>query len=181
MRQVRTHTCAPGTSPKLKSLQDLSTRVKPEVTEEGRHHDGLWADGGLHLRLHMCKIIHPSHESSDPLHPALSLVSPITSVPLQRSIPVEVPGRGRGSGLEASLGVTMRGVVTTPSWWACGVVVACCAASMRARPRVHGGHLKLWCASPIRSNCSVQLSQEYRPRAALGNRIAMCNTHFLQE
>jgi hypothetical protein len=41
MRQVRTHTWAPDTSPKLKSLQDLSTRVKPEVTEEGRHHDGL--------------------------------------------------------------------------------------------------------------------------------------------
>jgi hypothetical protein len=41
MRQVRTHTRAPGTSPKLKSLQDLSIRVNPEVTEEVVHHPGL--------------------------------------------------------------------------------------------------------------------------------------------
>jgi hypothetical protein len=41
MRQVRTHTWAPGTSPKLKSLQDLSIRVNPEVTEEVMHHAGL--------------------------------------------------------------------------------------------------------------------------------------------
>jgi hypothetical protein len=32
MRQAQTHTWAPGTSPKLKSLQDLSIRVNPEVT-----------------------------------------------------------------------------------------------------------------------------------------------------
>jgi hypothetical protein len=41
MRQVRTHTCAPVTSPKLKSLQDLSIRVNPEVTEEVMHYAGL--------------------------------------------------------------------------------------------------------------------------------------------
>jgi hypothetical protein len=41
MRQVWTHIWAPGTSPKLKSLQDLSIRVNPEVTEEVMHHDGL--------------------------------------------------------------------------------------------------------------------------------------------
>jgi hypothetical protein len=41
MRQVRTHTWAPGTSPKLKSLQDLSIRVNPEVTEEVMYHAGL--------------------------------------------------------------------------------------------------------------------------------------------
>jgi hypothetical protein len=41
MRQVRTHTWAPGTSPKLKSLQDLSIRVNSEVTEEVVHHVGL--------------------------------------------------------------------------------------------------------------------------------------------
>jgi hypothetical protein len=41
MRQVRTHTWAPGTSPKLKSLQDLSIRVNPKVTEEVMHHAGL--------------------------------------------------------------------------------------------------------------------------------------------
>jgi hypothetical protein len=41
MRQARTHTWAPSTSPKLKSLQDLSIRVNPEVTEEVVHHVGL--------------------------------------------------------------------------------------------------------------------------------------------
>jgi hypothetical protein len=40
-RQVRTHTWAPGTSPKIKSLQDLSITVNPEVTEEVVHHAGL--------------------------------------------------------------------------------------------------------------------------------------------
>jgi hypothetical protein len=52
MRQVRTHTWACGTSPKLKSLQDLSIRVNPEVTEEVVHHACQSVDGGLHLRLH---------------------------------------------------------------------------------------------------------------------------------
>jgi hypothetical protein len=115
MRQVRTHTWAPGTSPKLKSLQDLIIMVNPEVTEEVMHHAGLRADGGLHLRLHVCKVIHPMLESSNPFHRALSLVNPITDVPLQRSVPVRVPGRGRGSGSEARLGVTVRGggLVTT--------------------------------------------------------------------
>jgi hypothetical protein len=41
MRQVRTQTCAPGTFSKLKSLQDLSIRANPEVTEEVEHHAGL--------------------------------------------------------------------------------------------------------------------------------------------
>jgi hypothetical protein len=41
MRQGRTHTWAPGTSPKLKSLQDLSIEVNLEVTEEVIHHAGL--------------------------------------------------------------------------------------------------------------------------------------------
>jgi hypothetical protein len=39
--QARTHTWAPGTSPKLKSLQDLSIRVNLKVTEEIMHHAGL--------------------------------------------------------------------------------------------------------------------------------------------
>jgi hypothetical protein len=51
-------------------------------------------------------------ESSDPFHFALSLVHPITDVPLQRGVPVKVLDRGVGSGLEARLGVTVRGVVT---------------------------------------------------------------------
>jgi hypothetical protein len=33
-RQARTHTCAPDTSSKLKSLQDSSIRVNPKVTKE---------------------------------------------------------------------------------------------------------------------------------------------------
>jgi hypothetical protein len=41
MRQVQTYTWAPGTSPKLKSLQDSSIRVIPEVTEDVVHHAGL--------------------------------------------------------------------------------------------------------------------------------------------
>jgi hypothetical protein len=41
MRQARTRTWAPDTTPKLKSLQDLSIRVNPEVTEEVVHHAGF--------------------------------------------------------------------------------------------------------------------------------------------
>jgi hypothetical protein len=77
------------------------------------HHASLRVDGSLHLRLHVCKVIHPSLESSNPFHHELSLVNPITDVPLQRSVPVRVPGRGRGSGSQARLGVTVRGIVTT--------------------------------------------------------------------
>jgi hypothetical protein len=62
-----THTSAPGTSPKLKYLQDLSIRVNPKVTKEVVHHPGLGVDGGLHLHLHVCKVIHPLLELSDPL------------------------------------------------------------------------------------------------------------------
>jgi hypothetical protein len=36
-----THTWALGTTPKFKSLQDLSIRVNPEVTEEVVHHANL--------------------------------------------------------------------------------------------------------------------------------------------
>jgi hypothetical protein len=67
----------------------------------------------LFLHLHMSKVSHPSLESSDPFHHALCMVNPITDVPLQRSIPVKVPGRGGGSGSEGRLRVTVRGVVTT--------------------------------------------------------------------
>jgi hypothetical protein len=41
MRQARTRTWATVSSPNLKSLQDLSIRVNPEVTEEVVHHAGL--------------------------------------------------------------------------------------------------------------------------------------------
>jgi hypothetical protein len=41
MKQLMTNTWEPGTSPKLKSLEDLSIRVNPEVAEEVVHHAGL--------------------------------------------------------------------------------------------------------------------------------------------
>jgi hypothetical protein len=41
MRQARTHTWSPGTSPKLKPLRDLSIMVNPEMTEEVMHHVGM--------------------------------------------------------------------------------------------------------------------------------------------
>jgi hypothetical protein len=41
MRQAKTHTWASGTSPKVKSLQDPSIMVNPEVTEELMHHAGM--------------------------------------------------------------------------------------------------------------------------------------------
>jgi hypothetical protein len=113
MRQVRTHTCAPDISPRLKSLQDLSIRVNPKVTEDVMHHVGLWVDGGLHLRLHVCKVIHSSIKLSDPFYHVLSLVNSITDVPLQRKIPVRVPDRVEGFGLKDRLRVTLRGVITT--------------------------------------------------------------------
>jgi dihydrodipicolinate reductase len=40
-RQARAHTWASDTSTKFKSLQDLSIRVNPKVTEEVMHHAGL--------------------------------------------------------------------------------------------------------------------------------------------
>jgi hypothetical protein len=113
MRQVRTHNWAPDTSRKLRYLEDLRIRVNPEVTKEVVHHAGLWVDGGLHLCLHVCKVIHSSLESSDPFHRTLYLVNPITNIPLQMIVPVRVPGRRGGFGLEARLGVTLRGVITT--------------------------------------------------------------------
>jgi hypothetical protein len=67
MRQARTHTWAPGISPKLKSLEDLSIRVNPKVTEEVVHHAGLGVNGFLHFCLHGYKVIHLSLESFDPL------------------------------------------------------------------------------------------------------------------
>jgi hypothetical protein len=97
----------------------------------------------------------PLLKSSDPFHHVLSLDHPITDIPFQRKVPAEVPSRGGDSGSEVRLRVTVRLVITTTlmvtqvatlilvSHWgsgrACGVVVACCAASMRARPRVRGG------------------------------------------
>jgi hypothetical protein len=99
--------------------------------------------------LHVCKVIHPSLESSDPFHHVLNLASLITSVPLQRSVLVKVPSRGGGSGSEARLRVTVRGVVTTTlmvtrvatpipsvplgllrmSLWCCRVLLCCLHAS----------------------------------------------------
>jgi hypothetical protein len=77
------------------------------------HHAGLRVDGSFHLYLHVCKVIHPLLESSDPLYHVLDPVNPITNVLLQRSVLVRVPGRGGGFGSEARHGVTMRRIVTT--------------------------------------------------------------------
>jgi hypothetical protein len=41
MRQLRTHTWAPSTFPKIKSLQDLSIKVNTEVIEDVVRHAGL--------------------------------------------------------------------------------------------------------------------------------------------
>jgi hypothetical protein len=61
----------------------------------------------------MCVVINLSLEPSDPFHRVFSLANPITDIPLQRSVPVRVPGRGGGSSLVARLGITVRVVVTT--------------------------------------------------------------------
>jgi hypothetical protein len=159
MRQVSTHTWAPGTSLELKSLQDLSIRINLEVTKEVVHHASLWVDGGLHLHLHVCKVIHLSLKSYDPFYRALSLVNPITDVPLQRSILVRVPGRGEGSCSEARLGVTLRGVITTT------LMVTRVATPI---PSVPLGILmvSMWCSRgqlcclPTRSPVSVRWSYE---------------------
>jgi hypothetical protein len=128
MRQARTHTWAPDISPKLKSWQDLSIKVNPKVTEEVMHHAGLRVDRGLHLRLHVYKVIHSSLMSSNPFHHVLSLVNPITDVAFQK----RVPGRGGGSGSKARLGVTMRGVVTTTL-----MVTRCHTRFLRPKPDAH--------------------------------------------
>jgi hypothetical protein len=52
-------------------------------------------------------------ESSDPFDHSLSLVNPITDVPLQWGMPDRAPSKGEGCSSEARLGVTVRGVVTT--------------------------------------------------------------------
>jgi hypothetical protein len=101
MRQVRTHTWAWSTSHKLKSLQDLSIRVNSKMTKEVMHHVGLRVDGGLHLRLHVCKVIHPMLESSDPFHRLLSLVLTYRSkgaYQLGYLAEVEVPAQSLGLG-----------------------------------------------------------------------------------
>jgi hypothetical protein len=67
----------------------------------------------LHLRLHVCKVIHSSLESSEPFYCVLSLINPTPNVPLQNSVPVKVPGRGGGTSSEARLEVTLRWVITT--------------------------------------------------------------------
>jgi hypothetical protein len=52
-------------------------------------------------------------KSFDPFHRALNLVNPITDVSLQKGAPVRVPIRSGGSGSEAGLRVTVRGLVST--------------------------------------------------------------------
>jgi hypothetical protein len=144
----------------------------------------------LHLHLCMCKVIHLMLESSNPFHRTLNLVNPVTDVPLQRSIPVRVPGRGEGSGSEASLRVTVRGLVTTT------LMVTRVATSILSVPlgllrlslRCSRGllcylHMNSLVSArqsfeamvclfhPIKLHCKT--SQEYSRRAGLGNQIAL--------
>jgi hypothetical protein len=92
MIQVRTHTWSSGTSPKLKSLQDLSIEFNTKVTEEVVH------------RLLVSKDIHPLLESSDHFHCTPSLVNPITDVLLQRSVPAGYLAEVEVLGWRLSLG-----------------------------------------------------------------------------
>jgi hypothetical protein len=63
--------------------------------------------------MEVCISVCTLFESFDPFHHVLSWVNPINDIPLQWSVPVGIPSRGGGSGLEARLGVTVREVVTT--------------------------------------------------------------------
>jgi hypothetical protein len=101
-----THTCAPDSSPKLKSLQDLSIRIKVEVTEETVDHISLWIDGGT-------KLHHWVIETSNSLHHPLCLVYPITEIPLKGVIPVRVPWRGGGPFSTAEPRMTVWVVAST--------------------------------------------------------------------
>jgi hypothetical protein len=102
-------------------------------------------------------------ESSDSFHRVLSLVNPITDVLLHRGVPVRVPGRGGGSGSEARLRVTVRGVVTTI------LMVTLVATS---KPSVPLGLLRvsLWCSHALlcclhmSSPTSARLSYEAMAR-----------------
>jgi hypothetical protein len=139
----------PNSSPKLKSLQDLSIRIKAKVTEETADHIGLRVNGGPKLPPHQVL------ESSNSLHHPLCLVCPITNIPLKGLISVGVPCRGRGSCSTAEPRRTVRVVrptalpvlwVSTPitsvplgllrgSMWCGGVQPCCLHASMLSSVR----------------------------------------------
>jgi hypothetical protein len=140
--------------------------------------------------LHKCKVIHSSLESSDPIYCTFSLVNPITDILLQRSVPVRLPDRGRGSGLEARLRVPLRGVIiTTLTVTRVATPIPCVPLGLlRVSLRcscgllcyLHGSSLvsARWFCKAVarlshRSNCSVRLLQEYSRRPGLGNRIAL--------
>jgi hypothetical protein len=93
--------------------------------------------------------IHPILESSDPFHRVLSLVNPITDVPLQRSIPVRVPNRDGGFVSEARLGVIVREVLNIT------IVVTRVASPI---PSVPLGLLRasLWCSRAL--SCCLHAS-----------------------
>jgi hypothetical protein len=98
--------CDTASSPKLKSLQDLSIRIKSYATEESVDHVSLWVNGGT-------KFPHRVLESSNSLHHPLCLVSTINNIPLKGVIPVRVPCRGGGSCSMAEPERTMWVVRTT--------------------------------------------------------------------
>jgi hypothetical protein len=52
----------PGSSPKLKSLHDLSVRIKAnKVAEEAINYVGMWVDGGEQLRVLLQRVLNPSN------------------------------------------------------------------------------------------------------------------------
>jgi hypothetical protein len=67
-----------SSSPKLKSLQDLSIRIDAKVVEETIDYVGMWVDGGLQLRILLQCVLDPS----DPLqkfHYKTVTLNPIAS------------------------------------------------------------------------------------------------------
>jgi hypothetical protein len=90
-------------------------------------------------------------ESSDPFHHVLSLVNPITDIPVQRSVLVRVPGRRGGSDLEARLRVNVRGVVTTT------LMVTRVATSIPSVPRVLL-RVSLWCSQGLLCCLQIKIS-----------------------
>jgi hypothetical protein len=122
----------------------------------------------------VCKVIHPMLELSDPFYHALSLVNPITDVPLQRGIPVRIPGRGRGSGSEARIKVTMREIVTAT------LMVTRVATPI---PSVPLGLLRvsLWCSHGLlcylHTSLPASARLSYQAMACLSHPIKLqCNT-----
>jgi hypothetical protein len=96
MKRAPTDNCAPGSSPKLKSLQDLSVRIKTKVVDEAVDDVSLGVDGRAQHHLNSHVLLHHVLYPSNPFHYPLCLVCPIADIPLKRVIPAGVVCRGGG-------------------------------------------------------------------------------------